>query len=86
MPPLEVLSCGGSIVIPNGVGLLDELPNVLGIHRYKRGNIDSLVKALDKAIKVRQSVDKLALRAATEPYSILAWCEQHRQAFEELFL
>jgi hypothetical protein len=86
MPPLEVLSCGGSIVVPNGVGLLDELPNVLGIHRYKRGNIDSLVKALNKAIKARQSVDKKALRAVTEPYSILAWCEQHRQAFEELFL
>lgn len=86
MPPLEVLSCGGSVVVPNGVGLLDELPDTLGIHRYKRGSIDSLTKALDKAIKARPTVDKGALRATTEPYSILAWCEQHRQAFEELFL
>lgn len=86
MPPLEVLSCGGSVVIPNGVGLLDELPEALGIHRYKRGHPDSLIKALHEAIKVRPIVKREALRAVTEPYTITAWCEQHRATFEECFV
>ena len=86
MPPLEVLSCGGSIVIPNGVGLLDELPATPGIHRYKRGNVESLVKAFAQAVQMRPEVDRGALRAVTEPYTITAWCEQHQQAFEECFL
>ena len=33
MPPLEALSCGVSVGIPRGVGLLDELPSMAGIHR-----------------------------------------------------
>lgn len=86
MPPLEVLACGGSIVVPKEVGLLDELPSVSGIHRYKRGNVKDAQRALGEAIEARSRVDREALRAVTEPYSILAWCEQHRQIFEECFL
>jgi hypothetical protein len=86
MPPLEVLSCGGSVVIPRKVGLLDELPDVAGIHRYKPGNVQDAERALAEAIRQRPTVDRAALRAATEPYSITAWCEQHRAIFEELFL
>jgi len=84
MPPLEVLSCGGSIVIPRGVGLLDELPDVAGIYRYEVDDLPSLLKSFEKAVAGRASVDRKALRAVTAPYSILAWCEQHRAAFEEL--
>lgn len=86
MPPLEVLACGGSVVIPHQVGLLDELPDVPGIHRYKRGDAVDLVRAFGEAVKMRPGVDREALRAVTEPYSILAWCEQHRATFEECFL
>lgn len=86
MPPLEALACGVSVVIPRGVGLLDELPDLPGIHRYKRGNARDLKRAFSQALALRSDVDRQALRAATEPYSILAWCEQHRAAFEECFL
>ncbi len=84
MPPLEALACGVSLVIPRGVGLLDELPELAGIHRYRRGDAGDCVRALFEATQTRAHVDREALRAATEPYSILAWCEQHRQAFEEI--
>jgi hypothetical protein len=85
MPPLEILSCGGSVVIPRGVGLLDELPDLVGIHRYKKGDEKSLSRALSEAMEARSRVDREALRDVTAPYSILAWCEQHRDNFEEVF-
>jgi glycosyltransferase involved in cell wall biosynthesis len=85
MPPLEALACGVSVVIPRGVGLLNELPDIDGIHRYKRGSESDLVRAFHEAATLRPYVDREALRAATEPYSILAWCEQHRATFDEVF-
>lgn len=86
MPPLEALACGVSVVIPRGVGLLDELPDAAGVHRYKRGDAGDLVRAFSQAIKSRALVDRQALREITRPYTIAAWCEQHRAAFEDVFL
>ena len=84
MPPLEALACGVSVVIPRGVGLLDELPDTLGIHRYERGNMAGLVTAFEAAVQARPDVDRRALRAVVEPYTIANWCEQHTLAFESL--
>lgn len=85
MPPLEALSCGVSVVIPRGVGLLDELPESVGVHRYKRGSAESLVMALSEAVELRSQVEREALREITAPYTIGAWCDQHREAFNEIF-
>jgi hypothetical protein len=89
MPPLEALSCGVSVVIPRGVGMLDELPKLPGIHRYRRGDAAGLVRALDKAVATRRSVlrgeGREALRAATARYSVANWCEGHREVFAALF-
>ncbi len=80
MPPLECLSCGVSVVIPRGVGLLDELPDVEGgVVRYKRGDATSLVGALAYAVEARPEVDREALRASTGPYTIDNWCDEHRR-------
>jgi hypothetical protein len=84
MPPLEALSCGVSLVIPREVGLLDELPDVLGIHRYERGNSRSLIGALAAAVETRQEVDREALREVTAAYTIDNWCEQHQEAIGAL--
>ena len=84
MPPLEALSCGVSVVIPRGVGLLDELPDVPGIVRYERGNPVSLMGALTYAVEERGSVDPEALRAVTEPFTVEAWCEGHAEAMERI--
>ena len=83
MPVLEALACGVRVVIPQHVGILDELPDAPGIHRYVRGNAASLVKALEAAIS--QPFDREALRAATAPYSVEAFCFAHTQAFKQVF-
>jgi len=84
MPPLEALACGVSVVIPRGVGLLDELPDIDGIHRYKAGDAKQAAQALRDAMEARNSVNRQALRRATEPYTIEAWCEGHSAAFQQL--
>jgi len=84
MPALEALSCGVSVVVPRGVGLLDELPQVLGIHRYERGDAGSLMKAFGKAVKARPEVEREALRAVTEGYTVENWCAEHRRVMEML--
>jgi len=86
MPPLECLACGVSVVIPCHVGLLDELPEMLGIYRYKVGDAKSLLVAFAQALETRSQVDRQAMREATAAYTITAWCEQHRQVFEEILL
>lgn len=86
MPPLECLACGVSVVVPRGVGLLDELPDVDGIHRYKRGSEKGLRQAFREALEMRAEVDRQALREVTAPYSIAAWVEGHRRAFEDVFV
>jgi glycosyltransferase involved in cell wall biosynthesis len=86
MPPLECLSCGVSVVIPRGVGLLDELPEEPGIYRYEKNQAKSCLSALRKALGERRDVNREKLRETTAPYTITAWCEQHRQAFAEVML
>ncbi len=85
MPPLEALACGVRLVIPRGVGLLDELPEMPGIYRYTRGDLASLLLALEAAAFPAERVDGEALRAATVPYSVAHWCEDHARAFAEAF-
>lgn len=89
MPALEALACGVSLVVPRGVGLLDELPDPAtgsgGIHRYTAGNPADLVRALAEAAAARTGVDREALRAVTEPYTVDVWCLGHAWAFEEFF-
>lgn len=84
MPALEALACGVSLVAPCGVGLLDELPDMPGIHRYPAGNPAGLTRALTEAIAARPDVEPEALRAATEPYTVDAWCRGHAQAIAGL--
>ncbi len=83
MPPLEALACGVSVVIPRGVGLLDELPDLAGIHRYERGDAEDLARALEEAVDARGQVQPEALREATAPYSVDAWVSDHARAFAE---
>jgi len=85
MPPLEALACGVSVVIPRHVGMLDELPDLPGIHRYERGDVTTLLKALKEASEMRHDVDREALREVTAPYSMEQWCDDHAVAIEETF-
>jgi hypothetical protein len=76
--PLEALACGVQVVIPCGVGMLDELPDIPGIWRYGKGDFWSLEGAVQTALL--SQADPEALREATAGYSLEAWCEGHRMA------
>jgi hypothetical protein len=81
MPPLEALACGVSVVIPDGVGLLDELPDTPGIHRFTAGNYASMITAIVAAFEA--DADPEQLRAAVSGYTNEAWIDSHMAAFEE---
>jgi hypothetical protein len=88
MPVLEALACGVRVVIPQHVGILDELPAVAGIHRYPCGNGAGLAAALEAAlIDVARNIstEREALRAVTEAYTVENWCAGHRWGFERAF-
>jgi glycosyltransferase involved in cell wall biosynthesis len=80
MPVLEALSCGVRVVVPRGVGIVDELPDVRGIHRYERGSVTQMEAALHDAIGGEPNQE--ALRASVERHSVEAWCASHREGFE----
>jgi glycosyltransferase involved in cell wall biosynthesis len=85
MPTLEALASGIPVVIGAGVGIHDELPDELGIHRYRAGDADDIVRAVDEALSTLDRVDRAALRRAIEPHSVPAWCESHQRAFATAF-
>lgn len=79
MPPLEALAMGKPIVIPKGVGLLDDLPTLPGsIHWYDRESNDSLLRALRSALVPIQ-----ARKAIVGMYTAKEWAKQHKDAIEE---
>lgn len=85
-PVLEALACGVPVVVPRGVGVFDELPDLENLHRYTANNYTSMETALGEALgKVAEgAVNVESLRGATARYTLEAWVESHKQAFEEL--
>jgi len=83
MTTLEAMSCGVSVVIPRCVGLHDELPDTHGIYRYDKGDARGLEQALKTALDELGTVDRKALRTATKPHSVAAWCDANDAAFAE---
>jgi hypothetical protein len=84
-PPLEALACGIPVVIPRGVGVLDELPEISGIVRYTAGDSEDLRAALATFEHGWPSdLDRDALREATAKFTAEAWVEGHVNAFEGL--
>ncbi len=85
MTTLEALATGVPVVVGEGVGVHDELPDMPGIHRYRPGDADDLVRAVDDALAVHTSLDRTVLRRAIEPHSVEAWCAGHAIAFARAF-
>ncbi len=80
-PPLEALACGKKIVIPAGVGIMDELPSIPGIERYEAGNVNKMIEAIDRAAET--TADPEELREATAIFTFENWAEEHARAFAE---
>jgi len=86
MPPLEALSCGTAVLIPSGVGIMDDLPEIPGIRHYRVGDLEDLIsktELLCDDIKMG-IVDGEELRASVAEYSIENWCADFRVAVESL--
>lgn len=83
---LESLSCGIPVIIPKGVGIYDELPDLENLYRYERGNYEDMVLAIKHCIKdiTEHGVNRESLRGATARYTLDAWVNDHIQAFEDL--
>jgi len=84
MPPLEALSCGVRVVIPQNVGLLDELGDCTGVYRYPKGDLKALIKAVEQAAFPDKPVNREALRALTAPYSVEAWGRDNERAVAKM--
>ena len=83
MPVLEALACGVQVVVPSGVGIIDELPNIPGIWRYARGDAKALVTALEEAVRA-QGIDQGALREAVKMHTVENFVSGHAEALEAL--
>ena len=84
MPPLEALACGVPVVIPRGVGMLDELPDIPGIVRYKAGDRAKAEEAVNTAIQQLPYLDRQTLHDAVADYSVERWVTDHIEAIEGL--
>lgn len=84
MPPLEAMSCGIRCVIPIGVGMLDQLPDLPDLYRFKAGDYDDMARAVEQAAFDERPVNVTALRAAVVDYNANQWVLDHIEAFEAL--
>ena len=76
-PPLEAMACGVRCIIPRGVGLLDELPDMPDLIRYDNKDLKDLENAIELALTNLGKVDRQALREATERFSTKRWIYNH---------
>ncbi len=79
---LEALACGKPVVVPKDVGLIDELPKEKGIWRYKKGDYQSMIRAIEKAV-AHSPVPKV-LRSYVEDRTIERYCQEWREAVEKM--
>ena len=81
-PVLEALSCDVKVVIPNGVGICDQLPEMEGIRHYRKNDGQDMIRAIRKVLEDKPS--RGALRDVTADYTIDEWCSSHEIAMGAL--
>jgi glycosyltransferase involved in cell wall biosynthesis len=82
-PVLEALACDTPVVVPDGVGICDQLPEMEGIRHYKRGDSGDMVRALRLALDDRPP-SGLLREVVMGQYTIDDWCASHLAAMEML--
>jgi glycosyltransferase involved in cell wall biosynthesis len=80
LPPLEAMSCGVKVVLPGGVGLLDDFQEQPGVRHYQAGDFKDMCRALHYALD--DQIDAEAIRALVNTYSIKRWQDDHENAFK----
>lgn len=81
-PPLEALACGIKVVIPSGVGVMDELPEQAGIRHYEAGNGADLARALTAVLD--DTITRQELADVVSGYTVDAWCTSTKEALEAI--
>jgi len=84
MPTLEAMACGVRVVIPRGVGMLDELPDLPDVYRFEAGNYDSLAAALELAALDWRPTDGAAQAEAVRAWNGKQWVIDHQEAIDRL--
>lgn len=84
MPPLEALACGIPIVIPQGVGMLDDLTDIKGIKRFRAGDYDAMKTAIDEMLSELKKVDRQKLADCVAGYTPEAWAKSHVRGLERI--
>lgn len=77
---LEALACGKPVVVPEGVGLIDELPVAPGIYRYPKGDYGAMVEAIEDA--VAEQVNPETLRGYVTDRTVEHFAQEWRVAIE----
>lgn len=82
MPPIEAMACGVKVVIPTGVGIMDDLPDLPGIYRYKCGDAGAMIEAVERAA-LEGPVGRGKLRGViVNNYTPHTWAADHLAAVE----
>lgn len=79
---LEALSCGRPVVVPEGVGAVDDLPKGPGIYRYEPGSYESMEAAIQEAIS--ESPEPAIMRGYVEGMTPKKWAKDWRKAISKL--
>ena len=79
---LEALSCGRPVVVPEGVGAVDDLPHGPGIYRYEPGSYDSMEEAIQLAIL--ESPEPAIMRSYVKEMTPKRWAKDWRKAIKKL--
>jgi hypothetical protein len=76
MPPLEALACGVPIVVPYGVGILDELRGYSSlISHYLANDYDDMLSELE------MMTAQYSAQSIVQDFTQEAWCKAHKEAF-----
>jgi len=87
LPPLEALACGVQVIIPAGVGMLDDLPDMMGVYRYKAGDVADMIGVLETVASAPRANENgwglvsSYLASLVEDYSAQHWAADHVKAF-----
>lgn len=76
-PPLEALACGVKVIVPSGVGIMDDLPEMEGVRHYEAGNYADMLRALNLCLEDKCQAD--TLRDVVKLYTKQAWVESHQK-------
>jgi len=80
---LEALACGRPVVIPRGVGQMDELPEGPGVRHYERGEYRDMERAIIAALR-DQPIDPEVLRALVTSFTPKRYAEEWQTAIQHL--